>query len=124
MNNNIEMETYVKGWRERIKKEQRQLNNRFNNARKAIPLIIKILEKYNVEKIILFGSICDREHFTKRSDIDIAVIGLADRLFFKAYGELMMKVDFEIDLKPFERLDQLMKERIIENGEVIYARGK
>ncbi len=124
LEHNIEIESYVKGWRERIKKEQQQISKRFNDARKTIPIIIEILKKYNIEQIILFGSICDRDHFSQRSDIDIAVVGLENRFFFKVYGELMMKVDFEIDLKPFEQLDQLIKNQIFENGEIIYVREK
>jgi len=124
MKNNINIESYVKGWRDRIKKEQQQMIKRIDDARKTIPLIIKILKKYDIEQIIIFGSICNQNHFTKRSDIDIAVLGLEDKFFFQAYGELMMKLEYEIDLKPFEQLDQLIKNRIMENGEVIYVRKK
>ena len=35
-----------------------------------------------------------------------------------------MKLDFEIDLKPYEQLDPLMKDRILKKGEVIYVRKK
>jgi predicted nucleotidyltransferase len=124
MKNNIDIENYVKGWRERIERERHQIDTRYLNARKTIPIIIEILKKYDVEKIILFGSICQREDFHKHSDIDIAVVGLQDQFFFKAFGELMMKLDFEIDLKPYEQLDLLMKDRILKKGEVIYVRKK
>ncbi len=124
MKNNIDIENYVKGWRKRIERERHQMDTRYLNARMTIPMIIEILKKYDVEKIILFGSICQREDFHKHSDIDIAVVGLQDQLFFKAFGELMMKLDFEIDLKPYEQLDPLMKDQILKKGEIIYVRKK
>jgi len=124
MKSNINIENYVTGWRQRIENERHQIDNRYLNARKTIPIIIETLKKYDVEKIILYGSICERENFHKRSDIDIAVVGLQDQFFFKAFGELMMKLDFEIDLKPYEQLDLLMKDRILKKGEVIYVRKK
>lgn len=36
----------------------------------------------------------------------------------------MMKLDFEIDLKPYEQIDPLMKDQILKKGEIIYVRKK
>ena len=73
MKNNIDIENYVKGWRKRIERERHQIDTRYLNVIKTIPMIIEILKEYDVEKIILFGSICQREDFHKHSDIDIAI---------------------------------------------------
>lgn len=122
MHSYIDIENYVASWRKRNEFEKHKSYERYQEARKTIPIIIDILTKYDVEKIILFGSICQPKDFRKHSDIDIAAVGLKDQYFFKAYGELMMTLDFEIDLKPYEQLDPLMKDQILKRGEIIYVR--
>ncbi|MFW5795287.1 MAG: nucleotidyltransferase domain-containing protein, partial [Bacillota bacterium] len=40
-----------------------------------------------------------KSRFHKRSDIDIAVKGIDDELFYEAYGEIIGKyTDFKVDL--------------------------
>lgn len=124
MTSHLNLKNYVTSWRKRNKLERQNNYKRYQQARKTIPIIIEILKKYEVEKIFLFGSACQQEKFNRHSDIDIAVLGLSDQKFFKAYGELIMNLDFEIDLKPYEKLDQLMKDRILKQGEVIYVRAE
>ena len=119
-----DLESYISGWRNRIKKQKSLEMRRFNEARKSLPDIIKILKKYEVKEIILFGSLTTINQFNYHSDIDIAVKGLDPGKFFKAYGELMLKIDFPVDLKPFEKLEPFFKQQIISSGEIIYGSKK
>jgi len=55
-----------------------------------------IAKKYNVSKLYLFGSTLDTSRDS--SDIDLAVEGVPDSLFFKFYGELIFSLSKPIDL--------------------------
>jgi len=78
----------------------KEINKRFKKAWKNVKLISKLLkEKYNADTIIVYGSLTDKKRFHKRSDIDLAVSGIANEKFYKAYGEITSKfTDFDIDL--------------------------
>lgn len=70
----------------------------------------KILKaKYKAEKVVLFGSVLDKDRFYMRSDVDLAVFGLKDELFYTAYAEVMNILSgFEVDLLDYkELLDQM-----------------
>ncbi|MGM0603993.1 MULTISPECIES: nucleotidyltransferase family protein [unclassified Halanaerobium] len=97
--------------REKVE-EKRQLA--LFKAKKIAELLYR---KYNVKKVILFGSVLKSEDFSLESDIDIAVDGLKEELFFKAYGEISslykgISVDF-IDVKDCR---ESIKESILNNG--------
>ena len=50
--------------------------------------------------------------------------GIREREFLRAYADCMMKFDFEIDLKPLEKLKGLFRRMVLEKGEVIYEKRK
>ena len=80
-------------------------------------LILKYAKKYNLAKVILFGSSIEREDAT---DIDIAVEGLRPVLFFdfcwELYRDLSKPVDI-IDLSKDCRFIRLIKQ----DGLVLYG---
>ena len=57
------------------------------------------------QKRVIFGSLRGDSHFDERSDIDIAVEGLAPERFFVALTELyaLLPAGFEVVLVPWER---------------------
>ncbi len=58
--------------------------------------IQEISKKYQVKRVLLFGSSLDN---TKESnDIDIAVEGIAPKDFFKYYGDLLLKLSKPVDV--------------------------
>ncbi|MDE3058970.1 MAG: hypothetical protein KGJ59_13545 [Bacteroidota bacterium] len=78
----------------------------------------KIAQKYNVGKVYLFGSQLDAKKEPR--DIDLAVEGIADSLFFKFYGELIFSLSKPvdvIDLKGKSPLSILVKRE----GVVLYG---
>lgn len=79
---------------------EKEINERFDEAWAQVYLISDLLKtKYKAEKVIVFGSLTEKQRFHKRSDIDIAVSGIADENFYKAYGEIIGKVSMiEVDL--------------------------
>ncbi|WP_449243932.1 nucleotidyltransferase family protein [Desulfobacca acetoxidans] len=92
------------------------------SARSEVKQIVRLLiAEFGAEKIILFGSLA-KGSFRVGSDIDLAVEGLpADRLF-SALGAVNRLSRAWIDLKPLEDLEPHFKNRILNTGEVLYAR--
>lgn len=58
--------------------------------------------QFRVERVVLFGSMLDVKALTWRSDIDLAVWGLAPQDLFKAGAAIDRGHDFGIDLVPIE----------------------
>ncbi|MFH1370845.1 MAG: nucleotidyltransferase domain-containing protein [Planctomycetota bacterium] len=59
----------------------------------AISLLAR---QYGVHKILLFGS--STEGQKEARDIDLGVIGIEPRRFFKFYGDLMFRLSKPVDL--------------------------
>ena len=58
--------------------------------------ILDLARKYKVKRIILFGSASKDK--IKGRDIDLAVEGIPDKLFFKFYSELIFSLSKPVDL--------------------------
>lgn len=83
-----------------FKNDEEVVNEKFKSAWKKARSIAKILkDKYDAETVIVFGSLLDKQRFHKKSDIDLAVMGINDKKFYKAYGEITAKfTGINIDL--------------------------
>ena len=64
--------------------------------RHDIELAIRMLTELGAEHVYLFGSVLDNEAPNPR-DIDIAVSGLPQDQFFRAYGKLTMTLGHPFD---------------------------
>ncbi len=73
--------------------------------------------RFHFDELFLFGSLVSGA-FDRHSDIDLAIKGLDSDLYFKAYAFLLRELPFrhELDLKPYEDLDESMRRRIDEEG--------
>lgn len=81
--------------------------------------IQEIAKKYNVNKVYLFGS--GIKSVREPNDIDLAVEGIDDHLFFKFYGELILKLSKPVDvinLKEKSMFNNIIKTK----GVLIYER--
>ena len=58
--------------------------------------ILNVANKYKVSRLLLFGSSIDSNR--DYNDIDLAVEGLSEELFFKFYSELIFNVSKPVDL--------------------------
>lgn len=87
--------------------------------KKAMNILVK---KYHVKKIILIGSLADKDRFGFHSDIDLCVEGLSDNCYFEAIGKLLSEAgEFDIDIIPLENATPEMKRRI-EKGILLYEK--
>ena len=74
-------------------------NRRFLKAQTVLKKVINILiREYHVSRIVLIGSLVDKDRFGFHSDIDLCVEGLPDNLYFRALGELLLEAD-EFDIR-------------------------
>ncbi|MFQ5813160.1 MAG: nucleotidyltransferase family protein [Anaerolineae bacterium] len=92
---------------------------RKEQALEAAEACIRLLkERFGARRVILFGSIAGQGIWHERSDIDLAVEGLAGSDFFPAYSACrdLLPRGLELDLVPLEDAYPEMRARIL--GEV------
>ena len=80
--------------------------------------VLRLARKYGARRIVLFGSACDPT--MKNRDIDLAVEGVPDELFFKFYGELMFSLSQPVDLVDLTRKTRF-SEILVSEGLQIYG---
>jgi predicted nucleotidyltransferase len=73
--------------------------------------------RFAYDELLLFGSLVSGK-FDRHSDIDLAVKGLASEHFFKACAFLMHEIsgNHDLDLKPYEDLDEVLRRRVDGEG--------
>ena len=116
------IERYVTHWRKRIQQQQQRDRTRAESALSDLSKVVDILKKYDVKRIILFGSLATGDYFRKNSDIDLAVEGLKGEDFLRAYADLMLALNWSIDLKPLEEITGIFRETILKRGKIIYEK--
>jgi predicted nucleotidyltransferase len=80
--------------------------------------IAEVAREYGAAKVVLFGSSMaeDREP----NDIDLGVKGIEPRLFFRFYGELLMRLSKPVDLIDLAHRS-LFTELVERDGVVLYG---
>ncbi len=115
-------EKAVKNLLRRHEHQQKMACQRAQKAYESLPKLVRILsDNYGAERVILFGSLA-REEFRINSDIDLAVSGMAGENYFKALGHLLMESPYSCDLVTIEDAPDLLKQRIEEDGVILYDR--
>ncbi len=113
---------YVEGWKlkwDRIAEERRRRTER---AREAAASCAKVLaEKHGARRVWLFGSALVPDRFDERSDIDLAVEGVADIL--RAGADCDAEAPgFEVDLVAIEDVaNPRLRETILSRGELLHG---
>ena len=80
--------------------------------------IIKIASKYNVSRLLLFGSCLNKT--VESRDIDLAVEGLSEELFFKFYSELIFSLSKPVDLIDLGNKSRF-RDIVLEEGVNLYG---
>ena len=108
-----------------LKRREHQREEARQQAREAwesLPKLVRILsDEYNAERVILFGSLA-REEFRINSDIDLAVSGVCAENYYKALGRLLLESPCSCDLVTIEDAPDLLRQRIEEEGVILYDR--
>ena len=79
----------------------------------ASQIAAMLYQDFGASRVAVFGSLAEREWFTPRSDIDIAVWGLSDAAYCDALGKTTgFSPEFQIELVNFEATKGLFRQRI------------
>ncbi len=81
-------------------------------------LLVEIAKKYDVPKLYLLGSNLDPER--EPNDIDLAVEGISDSLFFKFYSELIFALSKPVDLIDLKK-KSLLSSMVKSEGILLYC---
>ena len=116
----VNYDSYRKKWQERWAELERRCEERRKDAEAHAHKLADLLASaYEINKVVLYGSVLTPGAFREASDIDLAVEGLAKDRFFEAYGLLMRESPYNVELKPIEDLTPLIKARVLE-GRTLY----
>ena len=80
--------------------------------------LLEIAKKYDVSKVYLFGSNLDPER--ESNDIDLAVEGISDSVFFKFYSELIFSLSKPVDLLDLKK-KSLLTTMVKSEGVLLYG---
>ena len=95
-----------------------QINKNWMEAWALARLAAKILkQKFGAKKVVAFGSLLDKDSFSPWSDIDLAVWGIPDSMFYAAVGTITgLSPIFKFDIVDPDTCEQIFLEAIIHNG--------
>jgi predicted nucleotidyltransferase len=101
----------------------RRKRNRYRAAQNTARRLIAILKRrYRVRKVVLVGSLNEKDRFGRHSDIDLCVEGIPPKKYFQVVGELLLEADeFDVDLVPIETATQRMMQSI-SAGKILYEK--
>jgi predicted nucleotidyltransferase len=84
-------------------------------------IIQMIIQKYNPQQIIQWGSVLEPKHFSEASDIDLAVVGLDSLSFMKLLADAEAMTRFPLDLIQFEQIHPSFQKIILMKGKIVYG---
>jgi len=103
-------------------REKRKESLREKALREAKELSSILTSHFPYQKLYLFGSVLKNQRFTPHSDLDLVIKGLDSSLFLKAYAFLLRRSNFSVDLKPWELLNDDVKQRVEKEGIILYEK--
>ncbi len=113
---------YIDYWRRRRDAQQAKDQRLARGARADLEQIVDVLvREFGATHIILFGSLA-RGRFAEGSDMDVAVEGIPPSEYFAALAAVNDLTPLWVDLKPLEALTPHFRRRVLETGEVLYAK--
>jgi len=73
--------------------------------------------QFGVTGVWVFGSLVEGDHFTERSDIDMAAAGLTPAAHLEALGRLLrLSPDFEFDLIDLDHCPEGLRRAVEQSG--------
>ena len=93
---------------------QRRRTHAWAVAREAAQIL---RAHFGVTAVWVFGSLVDGDHFTERSDIDLAAAGLTPAAHLEALGRLLrLSPGFEFDLVDLENCPRELRRAVERSG--------
>lgn len=85
-------------------------------------IIKMIIDKYDPQRIIQWGSVWDSKHFSEASDIDLAVVGIDTIKFMGLLADAEDLTDFPLDLIRWENIHPSFQKIILMKGKIVYEK--
>ena len=83
------MALYRASAQQRERERQQRLKARFDRACQVAREAAALLKtEFGAERVVVFGSLVDRSLFHVHSDVDLAVWGLPEKVYYRAVGRL------------------------------------
>lgn len=99
------------------KRRRQRLEHGQKVARQAAALL---QQRFHVKNVIIFGSLLRPEHFGERSDVDLAVQGLAEQDFLAAVAAVTsLDPEISVDLVAVEQASPTLRQHIEQEGREI-----
>lgn len=120
----MDVRSYVDGF---IRRERIRLNacdERRERARAAAKEAAGYLAYAGATRVILFGSLARESGFGQHSDIDLAVEGISWSEYWSIWAAVDGLTDFAVDIVVLEDANPALKERISNEGVLLYELGK
>ena len=116
-----EFERYLAGQLMQITREEEELKKFIKQAEEKARVIAALLsKKYVLSRIWLFGSLANG-YFDFHSDIDLAVEGLPEENYLKAYGIAEdVAAPIQVDLVLLETALPSLRNCILKEGKLLY----
>jgi predicted nucleotidyltransferase len=93
MRDHCDFGEYVRPWRDRLAGEERQQRKQMQYLRQVAETCAhRLVQEFGAHQVYLFGSLLDETLVQDRSDIDLAVEGLEDRLYWEALRTLTLQI--------------------------------
>lgn len=115
----IDYAPYIEYARQQAARQQRKTAIRYQRAWETARRVADFLrQKYQPERIIIFGSLCYPQIFGLHSDIDIAVAGIPWPDYLRAWNEVEdLFPEFKIDLIDITIVSESLRRRIDREGQ-------
>ena len=113
-----QIEVYAATLRARTAETARRRRQRREQAWQVAREAAQVLRaQFGVTGVWVFGSLPEGDHFTERSDIDMAATGLTPALHLEALGRLLrLSPDFEFDLVDLDRCPKGLSQAVEQSG--------
>jgi predicted nucleotidyltransferase len=86
----------------------------WQEARKAAAILKK---DFGAERVWVFGSLTDKSRFHKRSDIDLAEVGIPAKRFYAAVAAVTRSIkDYKVDLVDLTDCREAVKKAVEKEG--------
>jgi len=119
-----EVAEYKRDWRERATREAARRCELASRARVEARHVAHVLvREFGASRVYLFGSLAQEGQFHERSDVDLAVEGLAPERFFKAWAAAGACSDVPIELVDLDEVGEPMRALILQYGELLCDAG-
>lgn len=114
-----ELKLMREAWKKRSSQKEMELEKRRSEALNLSKIAARqIIEKYGVQKVILYGSLAWSQHFDHLSDIDLCLVGFSlENNFWRMFSEVEeIVMPFPVSIVLLEEAQKSLADKICKKG--------